>query len=110
MSWSLDIKEMPWVEHTREEVDFVIEALGLRGPERILDLACGFGRHALDLSRRGFQVVGVDSAEDLVLDARAYLDALLVVLRALLLNLLFQGLKSALLPLLFFDQRQEPAD
>jgi hypothetical protein len=27
-----------------------------------------------------------------------------------LLDLLFQGLKSALLPLLFLDQRQEPTD
>jgi SAM-dependent methyltransferase len=71
MSWSLDIKEMSWVEHTREEVDFVVEALGLRGGERILDLACGFGRHSLELARRGYRVVGVDVTPDYVADARA---------------------------------------
>lgn len=71
MGWSLDIKDMSWVEHTREEVDFVIQALGLRGRERILDLACGFGRHALELARRGYSVVGVDVTEAYVEDARA---------------------------------------
>jgi SAM-dependent methyltransferase len=71
MAWSLDIKEMSWVEHTREEVDFVVRALGLRGNERILDLACGFGRHSLELARRGFRVVGVDFTEEYVQDARA---------------------------------------
>ncbi|HIJ65640.1 MAG TPA: class I SAM-dependent methyltransferase [Candidatus Hydrogenedentes bacterium] len=58
--WTLDIQDMSWVEHTAEEVDFVIEALELRGSERVLDLACGFGRHTLELARRGYAVVGVD--------------------------------------------------
>lgn len=58
--WSLSIKEMSWVEHTREEVDFVVEALALEGGERVLDLACGYGRHSLELARRGYDVVGVD--------------------------------------------------
>jgi len=71
MRWSLDVKEMSWVEHTREEVDFVVQALGLRGRERILDLACGFGRHSLELARRGFPVVGVDVTPEYVADARA---------------------------------------
>lgn len=71
MSWSLDIKDMSWVEHTREEVDFVVAALGLRGGERVLDLACGFGRHALELARRGFSVLGVDLTAAYVEDARA---------------------------------------
>ena len=39
------IKEMPWVENTVAEVGFVIRALGLTGRERVLDMACGFGRH-----------------------------------------------------------------
>lgn len=71
MDWSLDIKEMSWVEHTREEVDFIIQAAGLRGSERILDLACGFGRHSLELARRGYAVLGVDCTEAYVQDARA---------------------------------------
>ncbi len=71
MGWSLAIKDMSWVERTREEVDFLVQALGLRGRERILDLACGFGRHALELARRGCSVVGVDFTEAYVEDGRA---------------------------------------
>lgn len=64
--WILDILDMSWVEHTAEEIDFVIEALWLQGNERILDLACGFGRHALELARRGYSVVGVDVTSDYI--------------------------------------------
>src|SRR5512140_3164181 len=71
MDWTLDIKEMSWVEHATEEVDFLVGALGLQGGERILDLACGYGRHALELARRGYRVVGVDITEPYIQDARA---------------------------------------
>lgn len=58
--WTLDIQNHSWVEDTRRQVDFVIQMLHLRGGEKILDLACGFGRHSLELARRGFSVTGVD--------------------------------------------------
>ncbi|NLI99514.1 class I SAM-dependent methyltransferase [bacterium] len=48
-------------ERTRKEVDFIIDALKLQKQERVLDLACGMGRHALELARRGFTgVTGLD--------------------------------------------------
>ncbi len=59
--WTLDIQNQSWVEDTGRQVDFIIRKLGLRGGERVLDLACGFGRHSLELARRGFAVTGVDS-------------------------------------------------
>ena len=55
---------------TRGEVDFLVEALGLRGVETILDLACGGGRHSLELARRGFTVVGLDAVAPVLADAR----------------------------------------
>jgi SAM-dependent methyltransferase len=58
--WTLAIQEMSWVEQTKEQVDFIWDVLELGGQEYVLDLACGFGRHALELSRRGCRVVGVD--------------------------------------------------
>lgn len=58
--WTLDIQNQSWVENTRKEVDFLIEKLDLKGDEKVLDLACGFGRHSLELARRGFNVTGVD--------------------------------------------------
>ena len=59
-NWTLDIKNMSWVEKTSNEVDYLTDLCGLRGNERILDLACGYGRHALEFARRGYEVVGVD--------------------------------------------------
>ncbi|HMQ31427.1 MAG TPA: methyltransferase domain-containing protein [Chloroflexaceae bacterium] len=56
---------------TRREVDFLVEALGLEGTEVLLDLACGGGRHSLELARRGFTVVGLDAAAPVVAHARA---------------------------------------
>lgn len=67
--WSLDIQDMSWVEHTKEEINFIIDIMDLSGTERILDLACGFGRHAIELSRRGFSVVGVDITLDYIKEA-----------------------------------------
>ena len=67
--WTLDIKEHSWTEDTRKQVDFLVETLGLTGSEKILDLACGFGRHSLELARRGFTVVGVDITKAYVEDA-----------------------------------------
>jgi len=68
--WPLDIKTQSWVEDTENQVDFIVKTLALSGHERILDLACGFGRHSLSLARRGFSVVGVDLTKAFVEDAR----------------------------------------
>ena len=46
--------------HTNREVDFVVRQLELPPASRILDLACGHGRHSLELARRGFAVTGQD--------------------------------------------------
>jgi len=48
------------VQDTENQVDFIVNTLGLTGKEHILDLACGYGRHALSLARRGFRITGVD--------------------------------------------------
>jgi SAM-dependent methyltransferase len=64
-------------ELTRGEVDFIEMALGLSEDAAVLDVACGGGRHALELARRGYSVEGVDSSATLVAYAtrRAYEDA-----------------------------------
>ena len=67
--WTLDIKNMSWVEETSKQVDFIWNALGMTGCERVLDLACGFGRHSLELARRGCEVIGVDITKAYVDDA-----------------------------------------
>ncbi|MCI2048000.1 MAG: class I SAM-dependent methyltransferase [Faecalibacterium sp.] len=70
-SWSLDIKQQSWTENTEKEVSFLIRELGLCGNEKILDLACGYGRHALEFARRGYHVVGVDITKAFIDDAEA---------------------------------------
>ena len=64
--WTLDIQDQSWVEDTERQVDFLVKTLKLRGGERILDLACGFGRQSLALARRGFGVTGVDITAEYV--------------------------------------------
>ena len=41
---------------TEQEVDFLLDALGLGPGMRVLDVGCGPGRHAHALARRGVQV------------------------------------------------------
>jgi ubiquinone/menaquinone biosynthesis C-methylase UbiE len=47
-------------------VAFIVLVLDLEPGERLLDLACGSGVHALRLARRGLEVVGLDVAPSLV--------------------------------------------
>jgi len=42
------------------EAERAIRLLALSGGERVLDVACGYGRHAVSLAQRGFHVVGLD--------------------------------------------------
>jgi SAM-dependent methyltransferase len=51
-------------------VDFVLGRLRLPAGARILDLPCGYGRHAALLARRGFRVVGVDLSPAMLAEAR----------------------------------------
>ena len=57
-------------EQAEVEVGLVIALLTLSGDERILDLPCGMGRHALELARRGFRVTGVDRTGLYLAEAR----------------------------------------
>ena len=59
------------VERTTIEVDSVVELLGLEPGARILDLACGHGRHAIPLAQKGFDVTGYDLSEVFLDRARA---------------------------------------
>ena len=55
---------------TNQEIRSLIRLVRLPAGARILDVPCGFGRHAVALARRGFRVTGVDISSDLLAQAR----------------------------------------
>ncbi len=57
------------------EVDFVERELGGDRSKRILDIGCGTGRHAIELTQRGYQVVGFDLSEGQLRRAREKAEA-----------------------------------
>lgn len=60
---------------TVQEVDFLVEVLGLEPGMRVLDVGCGPGRHSNELARRGIAAHGIDISERFVELARAGGDA-----------------------------------
>jgi ubiquinone/menaquinone biosynthesis C-methylase UbiE len=54
---------------TAREVAF-IESVLPEPPATVLDLACGMGRHSVPLSRKGFDVIGLDLSAELLARAR----------------------------------------
>jgi SAM-dependent methyltransferase len=62
-------------ESTAREVDGVLALLGLEPGRRILDLACGHGRHAIQLAKRGYDVTGYDLSELFLERARSDAEA-----------------------------------
>ena len=49
-------------QEARQFMDRLVERLRITTRHRVLDLACGKGRHAIYLNKRGFDVMGVDLA------------------------------------------------
>ncbi len=47
-------------QRTQKEIDFVVKHLKPKNSSKILDCPCGYGRHAIELASRGYQVVGAD--------------------------------------------------
>jgi SAM-dependent methyltransferase len=58
-------------EAAKEEVDKLIQLVPFRG-ERVLDLACGPGRHSVAFAQKGYKVTGVDRSKYLLARAKNY--------------------------------------
>ncbi|MFC5411857.1 class I SAM-dependent methyltransferase [Larkinella bovis] len=55
-------------EQTELECDFLNDVLELQTGQRVLDIFCGHGRHALELARMDYAVTGVDIAPESIRD------------------------------------------
>lgn len=51
---------------TQQELDFLIAELQLQQGQRLLDIPCGAGRHAIALAKSGFQVTGIDISQTFI--------------------------------------------
>lgn len=51
---------------TTQEIDHIVEKLGLVEGMRVLDVGCGPGRHAYELARRGISVHGIDISQTFI--------------------------------------------
>lgn len=58
-------------ERTAREVNFLIKNIPLKKNYRILDIACGDGRHAVGLAKKGFLLTGLDYSSFMLRRARA---------------------------------------
>jgi len=65
-----DTADMAWTDRTEPEINRALNMLRPPDGARVLDLACGSGRHSLELRRRGFEVVGADISPELLEIAR----------------------------------------
>ncbi len=75
----LELYEPADTSRATTQTDQVIALLGLSAhahvdgqaePIRVLDVCCGYGRHSIELARRGFRVTGVDISEAQIARAR----------------------------------------
>jgi SAM-dependent methyltransferase len=73
-AWFVDLfdedylRTLPFLtpQATQAEAEFVIDAMGLLPGAQLLDVGCGYGRHAMELAARGFHVVGLDLSTPLL--------------------------------------------
>ena len=51
---------------TQAEVNFLIDVLNVAPGATLLDSPCGFGRHTLELAKRGYALTGVDLSAEFI--------------------------------------------
>ena len=49
---------------SKAEVDFIEEISSLKPGDHLVDIMCGYGRHAIELARRGYRVTAVDNSAE----------------------------------------------
>ncbi|GAB4308467.1 MAG: hypothetical protein Kow0019_04980 [Methanobacteriaceae archaeon] len=73
-NYSEKYEKEEFTQGTNGEVDFIEKEINFNKSIKILDIGCGTGRHAIELSRRGYDVTGVDLSESMLDKARENAD------------------------------------
>ncbi|MFT3699113.1 MAG: methyltransferase domain-containing protein [Kofleriaceae bacterium] len=62
------LRTLPFLtpQATQAEAEFVLEAMQLAPGAQVLDVGCGYGRHAMELAARGIHMVGLDLSTPLL--------------------------------------------
>jgi SAM-dependent methyltransferase len=65
------LRTLPFMraDQTLREAEFISDALTASPGSEILDVGCGYGRHAIELVQRGFNVTGLDLSLPLLIRA-----------------------------------------
>ncbi|MFC1984024.1 class I SAM-dependent methyltransferase [Chloroflexota bacterium] len=59
-----------FTQGTKGECDFIEQEISFNKSIKILDIGCGTGRHAIELSKRGYNVKGIDLSDSQLARAR----------------------------------------
>ena len=65
-------ESIDWERRLAREIPFIVSRLGNPKGKRVLDLACGTGRHAAALAQKGATVVGIDNSEGMLSRAKEH--------------------------------------
>lgn len=55
-----------WTDHIASDVEFACQVLSVDEGDSILNVGCGWGRHAITLAHYGLNVIGIDSSPELL--------------------------------------------
>ena len=53
-------------ELTVKEIDFMLQSFDLQPGDKVLDMMCGYGRHAIALAKKGILVTAIDNLGDYI--------------------------------------------
>ena len=57
-------------KEARQLVESIISITNIKNKSKILDLACGAGRHSIEFAKKGFLLTAVDISENLLNNAK----------------------------------------
>ncbi len=52
-----------WMNHTINNVDYILSKVSISYESKIIDWGCGQGRHTIELAKRGYDVTAIDYVE-----------------------------------------------